>query len=433
MRFYSDLYDIVEWAGTQPWSSGKVAMAGISYYGMVGYWTAMQKPPHLACVLTYESACDMYHAGRRGGVYSENFQGHWYNNIVLPYQSGAQDKSLSEQQLAANRTDFLAILRTTEYPTQGVWEVLAKSRKLSDIEVPIYMAGNWTDPELHLPGNILAFNNISSKDKWLEMHTGNHVSTFYWPDHLELQKKFLDHYLLDKKDNGMTDVPRLRLLQRCGRQNFYREAETGFPPSDAEEVSWYLSPSKGLTRETPEGDEEAFVYNGLEGRLQLVTEEPFAETFEILGSPYLELEVSTEAKDMDLFIYLRALSADNGPIVLEGNHSEPMDSFARGYFRLSHREEVEQGFRSQNKIPSPARLPASTVEAGRIYKVTVPVYPTAYMFQPGEKLQLEIGAQNSASTIPPMRHDGGDRTVERFSGLNKVLSHGKLVIPRVKR
>lgn len=156
----------------------------------------------------------MYQAARRGGIYSRNFQGHWYNNIVVPYQAGKQDGALNEDQLKANRADYTGILEQAEYPTESPWAVLYKVRKLADIEVPFYLAGNWTDPELHLPGNILAYNNISSREKWLEMHTGNHLSAYYEPDHSELQRKFLDYYLLDKRDNGMLDVPRIRLLQR---------------------------------------------------------------------------------------------------------------------------------------------------------------------------------------------------------------------------
>lgn len=400
---------------------------------MVGYWAAMQKPPHLTCVLSYESACNMYQAARRGGIYSQNFQGHWFNNIVAPYQSGGKDGSLNKDQLAANRADFLGLLRTTEYPTDAFWNLFAKVRKLSDIEVPFYLAGNWTDPELHLPGNILAFNNISSKEKWLEMHTGNHLATFYEPSHIELQKRFLDYYLLDKKDNGLFDVPRIRLLQRRGRENFYRETETAFPPPDAEEVSLYLSPNKTLTSTEPISSKEAFTYAGIEGLIDFTIDTPFSDTFEILGSPYLELEVGTEGKDMDLFVYLRALDVDGNVIVLEGNHSEPMDTFARGYFRLSHRDEIEQGFKDQNKVLSQPSVVASPVQQGQLYRVIVPLFPTAYMFEKGQKLQLEIGAQNTKTTIPPMRHDGADRTPERFAGQNRLLSHGKLVLPRVRR
>ena len=37
-RETQDLYQCVEWAGTQPWSSGKVGINGISYYAM-NQWT----------------------------------------------------------------------------------------------------------------------------------------------------------------------------------------------------------------------------------------------------------------------------------------------------------------------------------------------------------------------------------------------------------
>ncbi len=33
-RETKDYYDCIEWAGVQPWSSGKVGLSGISYYGM---------------------------------------------------------------------------------------------------------------------------------------------------------------------------------------------------------------------------------------------------------------------------------------------------------------------------------------------------------------------------------------------------------------
>ena len=38
-RETQDLYQCVEWAGTQPWSSGKVGINGISYYAM-NQWTS---------------------------------------------------------------------------------------------------------------------------------------------------------------------------------------------------------------------------------------------------------------------------------------------------------------------------------------------------------------------------------------------------------
>ncbi|CAJ0546534.1 Ff.00g011610.m01.CDS01 [Fusarium sp. VM40] len=422
----------VEWAAAQSWSSGKVGFSGISYYGMVGYWAAMQQPPHLTCVVSYESACSIYQAARRGGIYSNNFQSHWFNNIVVPHQHGSRDGSLSAEQLKANRVDYPQLLTTNEYPTDGVFGLLERKRKLSDIKVPIYLAGNWTDPELHLPGNIRAFNGVSSEYKWLEQHTGNHLGAYFEPSHIALQKKFLDYFLFDKKDNGMLEVPRIRLLQHHGTSSFYREDETSFPPADAQDTSFYLTTQKQLSLSKPEGEKQPFSYQGYKENITFALDVPFTESFELLGSPYLELEVSTAAEDLDLFIYLRAIDENDKTIVLLGNHGEPMDSFSRGYFRLSHRDENFGQFDTHRILMQPVTA-RSEVVPGHTYKVLVPIYPSAFLFDKGQKLSLEIGSVNTPGTIPPMRHEGGDRIAKRFEGENVIYSHGRLVLPRVKR
>jgi putative CocE/NonD family hydrolase len=45
-----DGYDTVEWAGAQPWSSGKVGMFGPSYMGLTQWLAAIARPPHLVAV-----------------------------------------------------------------------------------------------------------------------------------------------------------------------------------------------------------------------------------------------------------------------------------------------------------------------------------------------------------------------------------------------
>ena len=43
-----DGYDAVEWAAALPWSDGKVGMVGQSYLGLVQYYAASLRPPHLS-------------------------------------------------------------------------------------------------------------------------------------------------------------------------------------------------------------------------------------------------------------------------------------------------------------------------------------------------------------------------------------------------
>ncbi|MBT4094999.1 MAG: CocE/NonD family hydrolase, partial [Nitrospinaceae bacterium] len=49
-RERKDFYDVIEWAGVQDWSNGKVGLNGISYYGMNQWAVGALQPPHLAAM-----------------------------------------------------------------------------------------------------------------------------------------------------------------------------------------------------------------------------------------------------------------------------------------------------------------------------------------------------------------------------------------------
>src|SRR5688500_12866402 len=55
-----DLYDLIEWAGTQGWSSGKVGQTGISYGGISSYKAATSGARHLAAVAPIVAYRDLY-------------------------------------------------------------------------------------------------------------------------------------------------------------------------------------------------------------------------------------------------------------------------------------------------------------------------------------------------------------------------------------
>lgn len=45
-----DFYECIEWAGTQPWSNGKVGLLGVSYYAINQWQVASLQPPHLTAI-----------------------------------------------------------------------------------------------------------------------------------------------------------------------------------------------------------------------------------------------------------------------------------------------------------------------------------------------------------------------------------------------
>jgi hypothetical protein len=93
-----------------------------------------------------------------------------------------------------------------------------------------------------------------------------------------------------------------------------------------------------------------------------------------------------------------------------------MDSFARGCFRLSHRDQVAQAFLKKKGAIDQPDVPRSEVIQGKVCRALVLLYPAAFLFDEGQSLSLEIGHVNTPSTVLTIRHEGGDWTAERFAG-----------------
>src|SRR5580658_5928193 len=113
-----DLYHCIEWAGVQPWSNGRIGLAGISYYAMNQYQVAALQPPHLVAMCPWEGASDFYRdLCYHGGIRSQ-FPGRWFPRQISTVQHGLGDRgaksivtgesvagpeTLSPDELARNR------------------------------------------------------------------------------------------------------------------------------------------------------------------------------------------------------------------------------------------------------------------------------------------------------------------------------------------
>ena len=94
-------------------------------------------------------------------------------------------------------------------PSVGRCLVRGAHADFERIEVPLLSAGNWGGLGLHLRGNIEGYLRAGSKRKWLSIHIGTHFESFYAPDYMALQRKFLDRYLKGIYNAGRTSP-------RCG-------------------------------------------------------------------------------------------------------------------------------------------------------------------------------------------------------------------------
>lgn len=82
-----DGYDAVEWAGTQPWSTGKVGMTFGSYLGLTQWQPAIKNPPHLAAIAPALTGSD-YHDNWSyvNGVFSPWLNISWLSTVFEPDQ-----------------------------------------------------------------------------------------------------------------------------------------------------------------------------------------------------------------------------------------------------------------------------------------------------------------------------------------------------------
>jgi putative CocE/NonD family hydrolase len=84
-----DFYDAIEWAATQPWSTGKVGLLGVSYLAVKQWQVAALQPPHLAAIVPWEGMFDHYRdLYRHGGIYSSPFIKLIWNSQITVNQNG---------------------------------------------------------------------------------------------------------------------------------------------------------------------------------------------------------------------------------------------------------------------------------------------------------------------------------------------------------
>src|SRR4051812_14111165 len=144
-----DCYDLVEWAGTQPWSNGRVGLGGVSYLAISQWAAASARPPHLAAICPWEGFTDFYRDfARPGGIREDGFVVVWSIGMRLRRRSRVD---IRRQQKAR--------------PLLDAWWAV-RNRDLERIEVPALVCGSFSDHNLHSRGSFEGFRRISSPQKW---------------------------------------------------------------------------------------------------------------------------------------------------------------------------------------------------------------------------------------------------------------------------
>jgi predicted acyl esterase len=395
-RETSDLAACIEWAATQPWSSGKVGLNGISYYAMNQWHVASLRPRGLTAMCAWEGASDWYRdATHHGGILC-TFFGNWYEMQVTTVQNGlgargpvnpntgepaCGPEKLDDEELAARRADFAADVAA--HPLDDDYH-RARSGAWDGIDLPLLSAGNWGGHGLHLRGNVEGYVRSASRQKWLELHGLEHWTHFYTDYGVRLQKRFFGHFLKGE-DTGWETQPPVLLQVRHVDGTFTERGEEEWPIARTEWTRWEL------------GDG---AYDALGDGLTFMGE-PLERETEITGPSAAKLFVSSSTEDADLFVVLRAFDPEGDELVFQGA-IDPHTPIAQGWLRASHRK-LDPGL-SEPYRPYHAHDEKQPLVPGEVYELDVEIWPTSIVLPAGYRLALTIRGKDYEYP-----HAGGDR------------------------
>jgi predicted acyl esterase len=396
-REIEDLYQCIEWAGTQPWSNGKVGMLGISYYASNQWRVAGKHPPHLTAIIPWEGQNDRYRdSGYHGGILSQ-FQELWAKHQVVNVQYGRGERArknpntgesvagpvtLSDEELAKNCLNVFEELK--KHPLDDQWH-RSRSADLSKVTLPLLTCANWGGQGIHPRGNFNGFTETPSKQKWLEVHGDSHWSLFYSAYGLALQKRFFDHFLKGI-DNGWDKQPPVQLNIRHPGEKFVLRMEKEWPLARTQWTKFYLDPASMALSPKPVAKEGKVEYEAL-GKGLTFSMAPLEKETEITGPLAAKLFISSSTKDADLFLIVRVFDPSGKELTFMGS-TDPNTPIANGWLRVSHRR--LDPTRTKPYRPYHPHDRVEPLTPGEVYECDVEILPTCIVLPAGWRVMLTV-------------------------------------------
>lgn len=370
-----DFYDVIEWAGTRPWSNGKVGLSGVSYLAVSQWRVAELKPPHLAAINPWEGWTDTYREiALHGGIPDTWF----WNQSIVPAWGCGTDKV---EDLLRERA---------EHPFfDDYWK--SKAVDFGKIDVPAFIVACWADQGLHERGTLEGFKRIASGQKWLEVHGRKKWAYYYDPTNVERLREFFDHFL---KGTSATVLrwPKVRLEIRERYFVGEMQPEREWPIARTQYRRLYLDCESGTMSPAPPSQSSSCSYDSLGGgpgahRVQF--EIQFQEPTDLIG--HMKLKVwahAPQADDMDLYVGVYKYDAQGQFVPLSFYSFFNDGPVALGWLRASHRElDVA---RSTEYQPVLAHQRELKLEPGEIVPLEIEIWPSGTHFSPGERLRLIV-------------------------------------------
>lgn len=426
----SDGYEVVEWAGTQGWSSGHVGMFGFSGPGISQLLTAATKPPHLDAITPNEVTTDIYRdVAFPGGIMNPVFSGFWtlaYHPAIsaLGAQAAAQGddeclRNMAGRNPAKLGQDFLTL---AQHPYDDeVWAKYDPGTTLADIDIPVLSCGAWQDDQVssHAMGDFP--NQLKAATTWMVLTNGHHgtCDDYASSPFQDLIVRFFDRYVKGTS-NGFEQGPHVRIWHET---TVSPDATTVVPSWVTEHPQWpvpvgaralylrsrgRLDPLAPGAREIPSGyayplpassmeDQEfsepyqahaGWKVNDAPGGSVAFTSAPVTTDLEVFGPASADLWVRSTATDTDLQVTLTEVRADGQEVYL-----------TRGWLRASRR--ALDSVRSTELRPyhTHSEADAAPLTPGEPALLRVELNAVGHVFRAGSAIRLIVDAPTGLTGI----------------------------------
>ena len=415
----NDMRETFGWIAEQSWCDGRVAMTGMSYFGISQLFAAGHRIPGLAAVAPFGSATDLYRmVAHHNGTLHSGFLSPYVavNGTVqkirlttslrhaLGYIVGTRPvQSMSRRALWRNLPRLTRHLSPPEawlrrwaayglehpfddafYRESSAWP------RLSDIEVPVLLGTEWSMVGLHLFGTFEAWHKIPGAKS---MYIGPRWD--HWP-FLRYQKEIASFYdrVLRGIDNGYDRLPPVRYWLHGAER--WENAED-WPPPDSRKWALHLSVDRegfGRLGEGSPSDHRSLAWAALpvgieypgafdrQGPYPQVVRyqsDPASGDTHIVGPAGIKLQLTCTAMDTHIQVRLSDLAPDGARSVL-----------SVGWLLASHRT-IDEGRTTSSEIVHDHRRPVPLVP-GEPYIARFSLFPFAQLLRRGHRLELEIGS-----------------------------------------
>lgn len=428
-----DYHDAIEWAGTQPWSNGNVGLWGMSYLAMAQHNVASLQPPHLKAMIAQGTDADIYNeALYGGGIFGAGFWNWWW-------------KIWSGNNHCGNRpeTDWMARVLATPFndtSAYGPQGSIFMRPDLSRATAPVWIVGPQVGAIIHQLGSSETFiHSTAAKARKFDF-TDAWFPGSYSVKSIAEHMRYFD-YWLKGQDNGVMDEAPVRVQVRTGNGAHVVLHEKEWPIARTQYRRWYLDarPSdwqKDGRRQDMLRISETFpaVQSSAEydAHLDLGTptfapsgsndgtprwstgvsfvSDPVTEDMTLAGYMKVGLWVESTSQDMDVFVSLRVLDAQDREIRYESVvlpvdpiHIHPV---GHGLLKVSRRKLDDERSSEYWPVHTHLEQDCRPLNSGEIVPIEVGLNPSTALIRKGCRLRVDVQPYAPAG-VPVRAYDKG--------------------------